>query len=120
LPITVHHQILQVHFFYLKISYNLLFHIKVNRQSSDINVTWIYDDWRNIHSKNSSHGPVTDRRWKGFTKGKFDGFIMNNNVRCFSIYADGGNVTLEFTSGDLKQDIKSLNIKDDDSIDASF
>jgi hypothetical protein len=45
---------------------------------------------------------------------------MNNNVRCFSIYADGGNVTLQFTSGDLKQDIKSLNIKDDDSIDASF
>ncbi|XP_068902347.1 uncharacterized protein [Tenebrio molitor] len=94
--------------------------ITVNRQSSDINVTWIYDDWRNIHSKNSSHGPVTDRRWKGFTKGKFDGFIMNNNVRCFSIYADGGNVTLEFTSGDLKQDIKSLNIKDDDSIDENI
>jgi hypothetical protein len=39
--------------------------IIVNRQSSDINVTWIDDDWRNISSKHSSHGPVTDRRWKG-------------------------------------------------------
>jgi hypothetical protein len=76
---------------------------------------WIYNDWVEIYSRDSFHGPVTDKRWQSKLKsfcwniilniifGDFTttigGFIIKN-TQCFSTYSDNNDIKLTFTSKD--------------------
>jgi hypothetical protein len=62
---------------------------------------WIYSDWVEIHSRNSFHGPVTDKRWQNFTTTIRDGFIIKS-TQCFSTYSDNNNINLTLTSKNKK------------------
>jgi hypothetical protein len=71
---------------------------EVKRELRELS-NWIYSDWDEIHSRNSFHAPVTDKRWQNFTTTIRDGFIIKS-TQCFSTYSDNNNINLTLTSKD--------------------
>jgi hypothetical protein len=84
-------------FSYLYIIKSSSYNVEVRRELRELR-NWIYSDWVEIYSRNSFHGPVTDKRWQNFTT-TIGGFIIKN-TQCFSTYSNNNNINLTFTSKD--------------------
>jgi hypothetical protein len=91
---------------------------------------WIHTDWHEIHSRNSFHAPVTDKRWQSklksfcwniilynifvdFTTTMRDGFIIKS-TQCFSAYSDNNDINLTLASKD-KKIRRTITLRQDDN-----
>jgi hypothetical protein len=117
------------------VQHKYIYNVGIRRQVNELS-NWIYSDWMEIHSKNSFHGPVTDRRWQSklkffrknlivyfifedFTTTALTVFIVNNtHTQCFSTYSDNSNLNLTFFTEELEHQT-TINVGHDDD-DASI
>jgi hypothetical protein len=95
------------------VQHKYIYNVGIRRQVNELS-NWIYSDWMEIHSKNSFHGPVADRRWQNFTTTALTVFIINNtHTQCFSTYSDNSNLNLTFFTEELEHQT-TINVGHDD------